>query len=61
MGITRKILEWTDTKQKEGMAEDNLTKVALGGFVEGMVDGCVVWYPIVLGAAYYWKKQALKK
>lgn len=64
MGIARTILKWTDKQAEESVLEDgttNVGKAALSGFVEGAVDGCIIWYPILLGAAYYWKKQALKK
>lgn len=59
--ITRKILEWTDKKYDEGVVEDKTSKVKASGFVEGLVDGCVIFYPVMVAACIYWQKQALKK
>ena len=63
MGITRKILNWTDKNVEEAIVnnEDVTKKAMVSGFVEGLVDGAVIFYPIMVGACYYWKKQALKK
>lgn len=61
--ITRKILDWTDEKFDEAIkGEKNwLLKAAVSGFVEGVVDGAVVMFPIVLGGCYYRRKKAQKK
>lgn len=31
------------------------------GAIEGAIDGAVIWFPIVLGACYYWRKKAQGK
>ena len=65
MSISRSINEWCDKKMDEitNNPDDKLMYVkAFGiGFIEGAVDSAIVWCPIMSAAAYYWKKQALKK
>ena len=61
MGITRKIIGWCDKKFAESLAEDNVKKVFLSGFVEGLVDGAVLMYIPVTIACHIWKKKALDK
>lgn len=63
--LTGVILDWTNekTRELEESGEMNLKtglKAAALGAIEGFVDSAVVMYPIMLGAAYYWKNQAMK-
>ena len=65
MSLSRSINNWCDKKMYEitSNPDDKLMYVkAFGiGVIEGAVDSALVWYPIMTAAAYYWKKQALKK
>ena len=63
MGITRKILNWTDKNVEEAIAnnEDVTKKAMVSAFVEGLVDGAVIIYPLMVVACHYWEKQSLKK
>lgn len=59
--ITRTMLKWADKKYEEGEAEGKYSKIIASGFVEGLVDGSVIMYPVMVAACVYWKRQALKK
>lgn len=62
-GLVRKVLDWTDDKFDEiDVTNDKHPYLkAFGcGAIEGLIDGAVVWFPIALGAAYYWKHKATK-
>lgn len=60
-GLSRNILNWCDKKFEEGCEEDNLKKVNVSGFVEGLVDGAVLMYVPLVIACFIWKKKATKK
>ena len=57
MDITRNILNWCDKQYKEAITDKNCkhphVKSAVSGFVEGMVDGAVIMYPILVGVCIY--------
>lgn len=61
MGITRKIIDWCDDKYTEAVREDSGKKAFASGFVEGLVDGVVLFHIPVTVACYIWKSKALKK
>ena len=52
MGITRKVLNWTDNKMDEVYDNKNekhprIKTIVLGG-VEGLIDAAVIAYPILI-------------
>lgn len=60
MSISRGILKWADKKQEEAITEiengkvaKGMAKASLSGMAEGFVDGCVIWYPVLVGALGY--------
>lgn len=61
-GLTSRILDWTHDKFDEIDPDDKHPYLkAIGcGALEGLIDGAVIWFPIALGAAYYWKHKATK-
>lgn len=65
MSISRGINNWCENKMEEILNNPNekhpYVKAFGIGVIEGVVDNAIVWYPIMTAAAYYWKKQALKK
>lgn len=65
MGITRQLLKWCDKTFEDAMDEQDerksMHKACVSGFVEGLVDGAIVMYPIVLGACWVYKNKATKK
>lgn len=62
-GLTSRVLDWTHEKFDEIYPDDKHPYLkAFGcGALEGLIDGAVIWFPIALGAAYYWKHKATKK
>lgn len=63
--IARSILKKVD-KNIEEVYENPTAKHAgvkafVSGAMEGMVDGAVIMYPILVASCCYWRKKALKK
>ena len=64
LNVTRKLIDWCDTKFDEALHEEDdrkaARKAAASGAVEGFVDGAVLMYvPLVIGCYIY--KAKLKK
>ena len=64
LNVTRKLIDWCDTKFEEALHEEDDRKAArkacLSGAVEGFVDGAGLMYvPLVIGCYVY--KAKLKK
>ena len=64
LNVTRKLIDWCDTKFDEALHEKDDRKAArkalASGAVEGFVDGAVLMYvPLVIGCYIY--KAMLKK
>lgn len=65
MGITRKLLNWCDTKFVEAILEEDdrkrAAKAFAGGAVEGFIDAAIVMYVPVLVACYVFSGKLNKK
>lgn len=65
MGISKAILKWTDKEMDKVMDDDNQKRAclkALGlGAIEGIIDGAVLAYPILVAGCIYWRNKAIKK
>ena len=65
MGVTRKLINWCDTKFDEALYEEDDRKAGgkafASGFVEGFMDAAVVMYIPVVIACYIWQAKATKK
>lgn len=65
MGVTRKLIEWCDTKFNEALEEEDerkaYGKAITSGAVEGFMDAAVIMYIPVLIACYIWQGKANKK
>lgn len=65
MGITRAMLARCDELFVESLREPDerksMRKASASGFVEGLIDGAVVMYPIVLVACCVYKHKLDKK
>ena len=63
MSITKTILNWTEEKLNDlDMNDKNAELKAVGlGIIDGLVDGAVLAYPILMVGCLYWRNKALKK
>lgn len=65
MGITRAILAKCDKLFVESLGEPDehksTRKAAVSGFVEGVIDGAVIMYPILMIACFVYKNKLDKK
>lgn len=59
--VTRKLINWCDTKFDEAVREDSGRKAFMSGVVEGAMDAAVVMYIPVTIACYIWRHKATKK
>jgi hypothetical protein len=59
MGITRQMLKWCDKTFMDSLEEPDerkaMRKASASGFVEGILDGAVIMYPVVLIACCVYK------
>lgn len=62
-GLVHTILDWKEEKLDEIDIEDKhlFLKSFGSGAIEGAIDSMVILFPLVLGAAYFWKSKAEKK
>lgn len=60
-GVTRKLIDWCDTKFDEAVKEDCGRKAFMSGAVEGFMDAAIVMYVPVTIACYIWQTKATKK
>lgn len=65
MNVTRKLIEWCDTKFNEALHEEDdcraNAKAFASGAIEGLMDAAVVMYlPLLVGCYYYKCKSARK-
>lgn len=51
--ISRRLLEWSNKNEKKNPF--------LAGTIEGVIDGCIIMYPILLISCHYWHNKATKK
>lgn len=64
LSIVRNVLNKTDEVYNNIDVENDkhpYAKAAGCGFVEGVIDGAVICYPMLLVGCWYWKHKALKK
>lgn len=59
--VTRKLIDWCDTKFDESIREDSGRKAFMSGAVEGFMDAAIVMYVPVTIACYIWQAKATKK
>lgn len=63
-GLVHTILDWNENKLGEIDIENDkhpFLKSFINGAIEGAIDSMVIWFPFVLGAAYYWGNKAKKR
>lgn len=64
MSIAKALLNKSDELYDEALNEEGwrlTVKAGLSGIIEGLIDGAIVMYPILVGGCYYWRKKATKK
>lgn len=59
--IARSIIEWCDNKLNEALHEEDerkgMSKAALSGAVEGLIDAAIIWYvPLTVACFIYQAK-----
>lgn len=59
--VTRKLINWCDTKFDEAVREDSGHKAFMSGAVEGAMDAAIIMYVPVTIACYIWRHEATKK
>lgn len=59
--VTRKLIDWCDTKFEEAVRDNSGRKAFMSGAIEGAMDAAVIMYvPLVIGC-YIWRHKATKK
>lgn len=65
MNVTRKLINWCDTKFKDALHEEDThkadAKAFASGAVEGFMDAAIVMYIPVLIACFYYKNKSVGK